>query len=174
MAIDQRSGGEINGVINQTHLEATKLKKPRFYINALPDIEAALMYIRDELNIDKIVIWGSSYSASLALVMGQRHAEDTDGVIAFSPGEYLTVDNKKIEEYAQEITCPVFIASAKDEHEKWRAIYEAIASSDKSYFLPETNGEHGSEALWEENEGYDEYWRALESFLARFLHESEQ
>jgi pimeloyl-ACP methyl ester carboxylesterase len=169
MAIDQRSGVEVNGVINETHAEAKELKRPRFYINALPDLEAALLHVRDKWKIDKIIMWGSSYSASLAIAMGQKYADDIDGVIAFSPGEYLTVNNKKIEEYAGQITCPVFIASAKDEYEKWASIYDRIPSTTKSYFLPETNGRHGSEALWEKNEGYKEYWEALESFLRQFL-----
>ena len=170
MAIDQRSGEKINDVANQTALRAEKLKKSKFYIAALPDLEAALHYARDKWKLDKIIIWGSSYSAALSFFMGYNYPNDIDGIIAFSPGEYTTVEEKEVKYYAQYIKCPVFITSAKDEHHKWESIYESIPpSTDKSFFMPESAGKHGSEALWRKNETHEEYWEALRKFLKKFL-----
>jgi pimeloyl-ACP methyl ester carboxylesterase len=171
MAVDQRSGGEINGVINETHSEAQKREKPRFYVNAVPDVEAALRYARDSLKADRILLWGSSYSASLVFMLAERYPDDVDGIVAFSPGEYLTVDEKMIEEFAREVRCPVFVASAASEVSKWESIFESIPTDKKVSFTPETGGKHGSEALWEKTEGHEEYWKALEGFLDRFLPE---
>jgi hypothetical protein len=74
-----------------------------------------------------------------------------------------------MEEFAQEIICPVFITSAKEEHEKWESIYNSIPSIDKTSFLPKVSGKHGSEALWEKSDGHEEYWQALELFLKKFI-----
>lgn len=170
MAIDQRSGKEINDVVNQTALRAEELKKSKFYIAALPDLEAALHYARDKWKLENIIIWGSSYSAALLFYMGYKYPDDIDGIIAFSPGEYTTVYEKEVRYYAQFIKCPVFITSARHEQDKWQLIYESIPSStDKSFFMPESGGNHGSEALWKKNPTHEEYWEALQKFLKKFL-----
>jgi len=36
------------------------------------------------------VVWGSSYSAALVFLLAARHPGDVNGVVAFSPGEYLS------------------------------------------------------------------------------------
>ena len=172
MAVDLRSGDEINGVVNETHLEAQRRDKPRFYVNAVPDAESALRYARDSLEMARIILWGSSYSASLVFMLAQRYPDEVDGIVSFSPGEYLTVDERTIEEYAREVRCPVFVASATSEVPKWESIFESFPTDEKFSFVPESGGKHGSEALWERNEGHEEYWVALEMFLNRFLPEN--
>jgi pimeloyl-ACP methyl ester carboxylesterase len=170
MAIDQRSGEEINGVVNQTALQADKLKKSKFYIAALPDLEVALYYVRDRWEPEKIIIWGSSYSAALVFYLSYKYPDDIDGIIAFSLGEYTTVDEKEVNYYAQFVKCPVFIASAADERNKWESIYENIPqSTGKSFFIPASGGKHGSEALWNKNPNHEQYWQALQTFLKKFL-----
>ncbi|MEN8187889.1 MAG: alpha/beta hydrolase [Bacteroidota bacterium] len=167
IAIDQRSGNEVNNVVNQTHLEAVKLKKATEYIDAIPDVEAALRYVKKNFTPKKVIIWGSSYSSSLVLYMGGKYPDDVNGILAFSPGEYFKVDNKEIKIYASKIKSPVFITSAKKEKEHWQDIYDSI-SSDKQYYLPETEGKHGSKALWVSNNGHQGYWDAVTSFLKKF------
>jgi hypothetical protein len=39
--------------------------------------------------------------------------------------------------------------------------------SEKSYFLPETEGKHGSKALWDNNPNHMAYWSAVQEFLAK-------
>ena len=115
MAIDQRSGNEVNDVINKTHIDAEKLNKPTQYINAIPDLEAAYLYVKNELKPDKIIIWGSSYSAALTFFMGSVYSDEIDGILAFSPGEYFKIEGKGIGAFDSEVKCPVFISSAKNE-----------------------------------------------------------
>jgi predicted esterase len=169
LAIDQRSGKEVNGVINETHLEAKKANKGTSYVDALPDLEAAYNYAKNELKAKKIIIWGSSYSSSLVIYLGSKYGSDLSGILSFSPGEYFKLNDKKMEDYAAEVQAPIFITSAKNEKNDWQGIFDQIIS-EKSFYLPETKGKHGSKALWEKNEGHEAYWGAVEGFLKSILY----
>ncbi|MDF1838961.1 MAG: hypothetical protein P1V35_13905, partial [Planctomycetota bacterium] len=67
MAVDQRSGGEVNGVENETAKRAKASKLPTEYVDAKQDLESALLYARKQLTTGPVLAWGSSYSASLVL-----------------------------------------------------------------------------------------------------------
>lgn len=167
IAVDQRSGREVNGVLNNAFRQATELGLKTDYIDAFPDMQATLDYAIEKYPSRKIIIWGSSYSSSLAFVLQQKNTEAVSAILAFSPGEYFTYEDQEIRAYAKEVNCPVFITSAKNEYKNWQSIYEAIPSADKEYFLPELAGFHGSRALWEKNEGNEFYWEAVTAFLNR-------
>ncbi|MEN8248001.1 MAG: alpha/beta fold hydrolase [Bacteroidota bacterium] len=168
MAVDLRSGGEVNGVVNQTTISAEKAMKETRYIDSYPDIDAAVKYAKQYFAEGKLIIWGSSYSSALALRYAGEHTDLIDAVLSFSPGEYFKSQGKTatyITEGAAKITAPVFITSAKGEKAGWWKIYEAIPSESKYYFLPETAGNHGSRALWSKFGDSLRYWDAVEKFL---------
>lgn len=168
LALDQRSGKAARGVSNKTAKAALKAKKGMEYVDAIPDLEAGLAYVKGVLNPSKIIYWGSSYSASLMFYMANKYPQDIDAVLAFSPGEYMEIDGKKIADYAKGVKCPVFITSAKKEADQWKGIYEALAAEAKYSFLPKSSeGMHGSKALWKGNKGMEEYWAAVEKFLTK-------
>lgn len=170
IAIDQRSGGEVNGVINETKTRAEKLEKATQYLDALQDMEAAFTYVRDTLGATKIIIWGSSYSSAFCFLITSKYQNDVLAMLAFAPGEYFTRFGKSedyIQSYAAKINIPVFITSAKDEFSNWKNIYESIPSNSKSFFLPSTDGQHGSRALWKKFPEHQEYWQALTNFLEK-------
>jgi dienelactone hydrolase len=164
MVVDQRSGDAVNGVVNETHKEAQKQNLGTEYWDALTDIEAAYVYVKHGLKPEKIILWGSSYSAALVFYMGSEHHENLAGILAFSPAEYFEVNGKQIKTFAARVTAPVFVTSAKDEYPKWKSIYEAVRSERYSY-VPEYEGKHGSKALWKDNPGHEEYWKAVGNFL---------
>jgi predicted alpha/beta hydrolase len=170
IAVDQRSGGKINNVINETHLRAEKQKLATKYVDAEMDIKASIDHVKKEYpKANKTIIWGSSYSSALVLkVAGDRN--DIDAVLSFAPGEYFE-DMGKPADYvtksAKNIMVPVFITSMKSEKPNWWSIFEAIPSIGKDYFLPETDGQHGSRALWEKFPEHKNYWKAVEAFLKR-------
>ena len=164
MAVDQRSGGPINGINNLTHEQAVAQKLPTEYLDALPDIEAAYLYVKLAIKPTKVVLWGSSYSAAIMFYMGSEHHNNLSGLLCFAPGEYFKINNKDLKIYAAKVTCPVFITSAKSEYANWKTIYNEI-NSKKTYFLPETEGKHGSKALWNSNPSHEEYWTAVKQFL---------
>jgi dienelactone hydrolase len=164
LAIDQRSGRSARGILNNTAIEAKKLKLGTEYQDALPDLEASLEYVKNELKAEKIIIWGSSYSAAMVFVVGDKYQDDVNGILAFSPGEYFQIENKKIEDYAKNIKCPVFITSARDET-GWKSMYDKIPSVNKAYYIPDFEGQHGSSALWDNYTSNNYYWEAVNKFL---------
>lgn len=168
MAVDLRSGGEVNGVKNITHQQAVKLMKETQYIHALKDMKAALNYTLTNFCQGPPIVWGSSYSASLVFTLAADHPHQVGGVLAFSPGEYFVSQGKSrnyISGAAGSLSQPVFIASAKSEKNSWWGIYVAIEADRKTYYLPETAGNHGAKALWEKFPDSRGYWSAVESFL---------
>ncbi len=168
IAIDQRSGDAINGVVNETHREAEKKGLATEYTDAWPDLVAALLYVKNDLKAQKIIVWGSSYSSALVFVLASKYPGDVNGILSFSPGDYFKIDGKIMSVYAENVNCPVFITSSKSEEESWRPIYNNLSIKDKAYYLPEGEGFHGSKALWVENEGHEGYWKAVEGFLGQF------
>jgi len=166
MAIDQRSGGKVNGVINETYQRAVKQNLPTEYTDAEVDMNSAIDYAKAKFSkASKLIIWGSSYSSALVLkIAGER--EDIDGILSFAPGEYFPNKGKDyITKNAMNITKPVFITSAKNEKDEWWNIYNKIPSTEKAYFLPSKSGQHGSRALWENFPEHKDYWDAVTKFL---------
>ncbi len=171
MAVDLRSGGQVNGVKNQSFIEAQKKMKPTEYVDAYPDIDAAVTYVKEYYAKGALIIWGSSYSSALVLKYTGDHPNKVAGVLSFSPGEYFHSQGKSntwITESAAHITQPVFITSAKGEKSSWQGIFEAIPSKHKTSFLPTTAGNHGARALWSKFGDSVYYWNAVEQFLTQF------
>jgi dienelactone hydrolase len=164
LAIDQRSGGNYGGEDNRTAKES---KAFWTYTDTLPDLEAALKWARTKHPKSKIIAWGSSYSASLVIVLAAK-SHDVAGVMAFSPGEYF--DGKpSVSAAASKVAVPAFITSAGGKEVGIaRMIFKALASSDKMQFVPEGFGVHGSTALLQPQGKSDEYWKAVQTFLAKF------
>ena len=172
IAIDQRSGAEVNEIINQTNRNAKNMNKNTTYLDAYADMQAALNYVKNKFKPEKIIAWGSSYSAALSLKLAAVNSNDIHGVLAFSPGEYFQKFGKSetyIAKYAKNISCPVFITSARDEKDLWKNIYATIQSKDKYYFIPNSNGNHGSRSLWEKFDDSKEYWKAVNNFLKKYF-----
>lgn len=168
MAVDLRSGGTVNGVRNETFIEAQESMKPTKYVDAYRDIESAMEYAKKYYAQGKLIIWGSSYSSALVLKYAGDNPEKVDAVLSFSPGEYFASQGKSkewITESAMHITKPVFITSARSEKSSWWGIFAAIQSDKKEYFLPTTAGNHGSRALWSKFGDSVYYWEAVENFL---------
>ena len=171
MALDQRSGGKINNVVNETYQRAKAERKGTDYPDAEVDIVSALKYAKENFAEGKIVLWGSSYSSALALRIAGEHPELMDGVLSFAPGEYFARFGKPsdwISTSVKKAKCPIFITSAKNEYKNWKSIYDAITADGKSKFLPETKGNHGSRALWEQFDDHQDYWNATNGFLKQF------
>ena len=166
LAVDQRSGSAANGITNETAKAAKAAGLSTNYPDAYPDLEAALAYVVATYAPTKLIVWGSSYSSSLVLVLASEHPDEIAAVLSFSPGEYFKLDDKKIADYAKNITQPVFITSAKSEEKDWRSIADQIMSAGSVFFVPQASGQHGSSTLNNNVSGHEEYWAAVEQFLA--------
>lgn len=164
IAVDLRSGLEVNDTINETAQLASTLNFERNHTDAAKDIIGTLDYVYS-LYDNEIYLLGSSFSASLLLTLESSYTDQIKGIFAFSPGEYFTYDGKSIAYGSKTLKVPVFITSASYELDEWENIYDNIGSENKFAFYPEAFGEHGSESLWEETEGQEEYWEAMTIFL---------
>ncbi len=172
MAVDQRSGQGVNDKPNQTTQKAQQAMKPTGYLDAFPDMLASVRYVSKGLAEGPILMWGSSYSAALALKLAGDYPDLVDGVLAFSPGEYfgnLGESKDFVQNSARNIVDPVFITSARNEQKSWLPIYESIHYEKKVSYLPETSGNHGSRALWTKYTDHKGYWEAVEKFLNAYL-----
>lgn len=171
MAVDQRSGEKINDVDNETFKRAEKQGLSTDYVDALPDMNAAIDYVKANYKTaSKTLIWGSSYSAGLVLKIASQR-KGIDGVLSFSPGEYYEKQGMPkdwITSTAKNINVPTFITSAKLEKKKWWDIAAEIPEEYRAYFLPTKLGKHGSRALWKKYSDSSEYWKAVKEFLALF------
>jgi dienelactone hydrolase len=160
LAIDQRSGGRMFGTENQTN---ENFDGTTTYLETLPDLEAALTWVTDK-GYETVLVWGSSYSSSLVFLLA-AHPE-VDGILSFSPGEYLGNDYM-VKDAAAQVTVPVFVTSSKFESEEAEEIFDVVAIEDKVQFVPEGFGNHGSSALLQLDK--DEYWTAVKAFLSRWM-----
>ncbi|MDF1516892.1 MAG: dienelactone hydrolase family protein [Lutibacter sp.] len=174
MAIDQRSGGTLFDKENETFAEATKLGKPTTYLDAAQDIEAAINFAYAKYN-KKIILWGSSYSSTLALYFASSN-DKIKAVIAFSPGDYFAEQKGSLKNKLTGFGKPLFATSSREEAAELTDLLSGIQKNEnQTQFIPAKKGKHGSKALWKDNEDFEEYWEALNLFLEKlkkikFLH----
>jgi alpha-beta hydrolase superfamily lysophospholipase len=167
LAIDQRSGGDEFGGNNRT---VAALGRSASYDAALADLEAALVWGRAKAQGAPVLVWGSSYSAALVFLLAAKHPADIQGLLAFSPGEYLGARGA-VQKAAQSVRVPVFVtqASDKDEIAASRAIIGAVPGANKTLFIAK-QGVHGSSTLRSDRNaaGAEQNWTAVLAFLAKF------
>jgi len=162
IAIDQRSGREANGVLNETALAAKQRGLPTGYLDAKQDIEAAIDYMYELNGNQPIVLVGSSYSATLALLIGNE-SEKVKKIAAFSPGEYYKTINVK--NSIKNISKPTFVTSSKKESLALKELISLVDINFVTHFTPTVEGIHGSRALWSSTKGNVDYWKAFTDFM---------
>ncbi len=168
LAIDQRSGNTINGVVNETAQRAADAGLGTEWLDAIPDMKSAIAWARAHHPQAPVIGWGSSYSSSLIIKLAGEQDGLFDGILSFSPGEYFSPSNL-IRTAAPGVKVPVFVTSARSEQGRWREIFNAIQSPDKVSFVPGSAGNHGSRSLWSQFADSDSYWTAVEEFLGRWM-----
>lgn len=159
---DARSGKEVNGVWNETASLAAKKGLPGEYLDAEPDMITAVNYAYQKSG-KKVILVGSSYSASLALKIAATNKK-VSAVLAFSPGEYFG-DKLNLKKAIAAISVPVFATSSKAESSEVTTLISDIMSKIKVHFIPTGEGKHGSSALWKNNPNNEEYWVAVKDFM---------
>lgn len=164
LAVDQRSGGRAFGRANKT---VQALGRSTGYRAALPDLQAALDWARKN-NSGKIIVCGSSYSASLVFLLAANNPGKIAGLMAFSPGEYLGGRHTVRDAAAKLRNVAVFVSSASDRGEiaAARAIVRAVPGKIKMQFVPK-HAPHGASALRADanRTGAADVWAAVERLL---------
>jgi dienelactone hydrolase len=166
LALDQRSGGPGWGRDNQT---AKAFGGNAGFEQALPDLEAALDWTKSDGRTGKVIVWGSSYSASLVFLLAAKHPDRVAGLLAFSPGEYFG-GRSTVRGAAAKVNAPIFVSSASDPGEiaEAKAIIDAAPAKVKVQLKPKS-GTHGSSTLRVDRNphGATENWQAVEAFLQK-------
>lgn len=164
LAVDLRSGGEVNYIQNHTALLAVQQGYQVDYLSSQKDIEAAISWVK-ERSEKPVVLFGSSFSASVSLLVAKNNP-DVKAVIAFSPGEYFAPE-RTIKAEIKNLEKPVFAASSQRETTYVDELLSDVPSLYKTIFAPKTGGEHGSKSLWASNPNSQEYWLALTMFFSK-------
>ncbi len=165
LAVDLRSGSEVNGVINETARRAREKGLTQYYIDALADIKGAIAYVKSKTD-KPFILWGSSYSASLVLILATEDLR-TQAAIVFSPGEYFEQSDFIASRIAS-LAVPVLVLSSKSECESVGQLMGAVKRQQLvTNFCPAAKGKHGSSALWKSNPSNTDYWLAVTMFFSK-------
>ena len=162
LAVDLRSGDNSNYVRNETARSARELSKPTRFLDTRQDIRAAIDYAYS-LNPKDIILFGSSYSASLVMLEGEQNSH-VKAVISFSPGEYFG-DDLRMETSLDSISKPLLVAVTQRESPYVLQMMSHSPEDAYMLFQPEGEGVHGARALWEDNASKTEYWLAILLFI---------
>ena len=145
MAIDQRLGSDMFGGVNRT--KAVVGDRGWGFCDAYPDVEAALRYARERFTA-RPFLWGSSYSATLAIRLAAAHPEEVAGVLAFSPAGGQPMKGCDPEMHVEELKVPLLVLRPATEMERptTSAQAEMFRKHGVEVFVAK-NGVHGSSML---------------------------
>jgi alpha-beta hydrolase superfamily lysophospholipase len=166
LAIDQRSGMKIFGETNETANRAKAAGLATGYWDAMVDIEAGVDYGYSQNSDQPIIVLGSSYSGSLALLCAVRNTK-IGTVLAFSPGEFLK--NTSVQKELRELKKPIFVTSNKAEVAEVTEVVRLLEKKYLTQHIPISDGFHGSKMLWKSVSGSEEYWVALQAYLKKVV-----
>ncbi len=165
LAVDLRAGNEANYVRNETALRAKKKGYSTELIECMKDIHGAMAYVA-EYSDKKMILFGSSFSASLSLYLATGNPK-ISSVVAFSPGNYFS-DSLSIKKTIKDLKKPVFIAASREEYKYVNEFTEPISDAHLTFFYPgKGQGDHGAKALWNKSDSFNDYWLNLMMFMNR-------
>jgi len=163
LAVDLRSGKEVNYIQNETAAKARDKNLPVEYLDAERDMISAIEYIKKQSK-ERVILFGSSYSASLALKISKNNPS-VSAVVAFSPGEYFQ-PQVTLKILLAKFDKPVFIASTTNEHPFIKEMMAGVSDNLITWWTPAKGpGIHGSKALWQASAGSEECWMSLLMFF---------
>jgi len=165
LAIDQRSGGSFADQQNETHNRAIQNGDDEInFTDAIQDIESAVNYLSDKYQ-QKVIVWGSSYSSALALHIAEKN-KNVKAIISFSPGDYFGDQLPSLKKIFPKIQQPFLVTSSKAESKELKELLSNLEQSHlQLQYIPNSEGFHGSRALWINQKGSEEYWTAIIQFL---------
>ncbi|WP_127845837.1 alpha/beta hydrolase [Psychroflexus aestuariivivens] len=167
LAIDQRSGGTFANKSNETHNRAIEggIKNIDF-TDAIQDIESSIDFLTKKYK-QKVILWGSSYSSSLVLHIAEKN-KNVKAVISFSPGDYFGDEMTSLAVVLPKVNTPFLVTSSKTEAKELKNVLQDVRQNDlQRQFIPQSTGFHGSRAVWIDQEGAEEYWATISSFLTK-------
>lgn len=170
LAIDQRSGEKFGDVLNETSKSATTaLGGTQGFQASYPDLDFAVKWAKELAPKAKVVLAGSSYSASLAIRYAARVDGQADLVLAFSPSECL--NDWTVAKDAKDARIPVFVTcgGGAREREKAQPIADALPEAVRHTWWPaeSSKAKHGAQALIaDEAAARDALWKKIAELAA--------
>ncbi|GAB4240101.1 MAG: hypothetical protein Tsb0034_16390 [Ekhidna sp.] len=166
LASDLRSGGDLFDQSNRTvsnlpsDLEVT-------YCDAESDVQAAIDYATTQ-GLQKFVLVGSSYTASLVIRVGAQNKDKVAGIIALSPSSGGPMAPCRPDEIMDGLEVPLLIVRPRREMEieSVRQQFELAKSFGHQTYIAE-NGVHGSSSLDPSRVegGVEQHWEVVKRFL---------
>jgi len=167
LAIDQRSGGQTYGSYNRTVFHLSPYKNHPMCA-AYSDLEAALNYMVKQDISGPIIVWGSSYSGSLAIQLAANSGDTISAVLAFSPASGGPMANCKPDDYFEGMNTPLLVLRPEQELqiESVQKQFELLEQHGHQTYVAK-NGVHGSSMLVQERVGKDteRTWSAILNFI---------
>lgn len=164
LAVDLRLGNEVNYVQNETSARLKEKNQTFTQLDVKKDINASIEYVKSLGDSTRISLFGSSFTASLALIVANENSSIVSA-IAFSPGEFFE-PTLSVRNSISSISKPCYIASPKSEYPYIETLIEDINKKHLTVFIPERgDGLHGAKTLWWESSTRNEYWLSLLFFL---------
>ncbi len=172
LAIDQRVGGQFYGSYNRTlaNIPGNIFGDGYGYCDAYNNLESALDYTIDSGFSGNKIIWGSSYSASLAIQLANNRQNDIKGVLAFSPASGGSMRECLPNKYFESLKLPLIILRPNNEMENENSqVQYSLANKYNHQTFIAKNGVHGSSMLVKERVGGDteKIWEVVYSFLSK-------
>lgn len=170
LATDQRSGGQYYGSYNRT---LTQIKGHNYddgygYCDAYNNLEAALDFALAQDITGPKFLWGSSYSASLAIKLAHERSEDIAGVLAFSPASGGPMAACRPDSLLTVLKAPLLLLRPPGEMQRESVQQQLmIAESYGHQTFAARHGVHGSSMLVQERVGdeVEPTWKAVLGFL---------
>ena len=134
-------------------------------IDSRKDVKAAIDYA-GSINNKPVILFGSSFSASLCMLEGMNN-EKVNAVVAFSPGEYFEPE-MSVRKEIKNFNKPLFVSSSGNEYPYIMAMLEDVPDSILTiYKHGGGNDTHGIKVLWESNNESRECWLELLMFFRK-------
>lgn len=168
LSVDMRVGDSFAGVLNETNAAYVKKEGGKTdlffssqYDKSEPDFAAAFQWIKQQGFTGPIILWGSSYSSSLAIVLAAREPS-VDAVLAFAPGEWLKKKGS-VSAAAAKLARPTLAIQPEQERKMGDPVFAAFADPNKiMHMSPEVL--HGSNTLLKAK-NRAETWEVVLKFL---------
>ncbi len=167
VGVDTRGGGERFGEVNRT--ERSESAASSHYCVAQGDIEAVLPSLRSRGFSGPLFLWGSSYTAALAIRIAAAHPE-LAGVIAFSPASGEPMRGCEPEALARRVRVPVLVMRpAAEMREQWIAAQLDTLSAAGLETMVVARGAHGASVLDSSrtHAPVENQWSAVLDFMRR-------
>ena len=165
LAVDLRSGGEMNFVKNETAAFAEEHNFKHSMLDSEIDIEAAIHFVAG-YNMKNVILMGSSFSASLCLIEANSN-QKVSAVIALSPGEYFE-PVFSVKEKLEDFNKLIFATASANESDYVIKLLNLIPGDKKNLFKSKNDSKSfGSGILTNESSDSKECWLQLSLFFKK-------